>query len=73
VCSRAQEEEAALYRRSCVGEGVTTRAYTGVAACAVGAAATCARAEDQWGVAVRHPASRRTKVHQAVIRKVVDL
>jgi hypothetical protein len=46
VCSRAQEEEVALYRRSCVGEGVTTRAYTGVAACAVGAAATCARVED---------------------------
>jgi hypothetical protein len=46
VCSRAQEEEVALYRRSCVGEGVTTCAYTGVAACAVGAAATCARVED---------------------------
>jgi hypothetical protein len=27
VCSCAREEEAALYRQSCLGEGVTTSAY----------------------------------------------
>jgi hypothetical protein len=44
ACSHAREKEAALNRRTCLGEGVTISAYTGVATWAVGAVATCAGA-----------------------------